>query len=195
MSEVLDTAVPKAAHVWARNGNDFYREPRWAADALFAAEPFREWIWDPACGTGNILKSAEAAGHVFTVGTDIVDRGYAGVEMHDFTHQCAPLCVKPGMAVSIVTNPPFALAETFIERALALADLKVAMLLRLAFLEGWKRHERIFSKTPLARVLVFRKRLSMLPGEMEVAGKGGTTAFAWFVWHKDHRGEPTIGWL
>ena len=54
-----------------------------------------------------------------------------------------------------VTNPPFHSAEGFVARALQQARGKVALLLRLAFLEGANRCRTIFRPHPPSRVWVF----------------------------------------
>jgi hypothetical protein len=92
---------------------------------------------------------------------------------------------------AIITNPPYSLAEQFVEVALERAPL-VIMLLRLAFLESEKRSD-ILDGGQLARVHVFERRLPM----MHRAGWNGnkatsSIAFAWFCWDRDHSGPATI---
>lgn len=174
-----------------RSGNDFYIEPSWSVRALLEAERFSGKVWDPACGSGTIPKTCEAF-DLDAVGSDIADRGYGGVQ--DFL---APEYEYVGVD-NIICNPPFNLAEKFIARALSVTQFKVAMLLRLAFLEG-QRRAILFRQTPLARVHVFAPRVSMPPGEMLLRGdvepSGGSVAFAWFVWSADHQGPATLNWL
>jgi hypothetical protein len=178
-----------------RVAGDFYVEPRWAVDALLDVEPFVGRSWDPACGIGTIPDAMNAR-QMACWGSDIVDRGWVDFlrcfEQHDFPGN--------GVAVgipapdNIVCNPPYNLAEAFIRHALAMATNKVAMLLRLSFLEGRKRGE-MFRSTPLARVWVFSRRVSMPPGGMDIPAKGGAVAFAWYVWQHGWRGPPHLGWL
>jgi hypothetical protein len=92
----------------------------------------------------------------------------------------------------VVTNPPFKLAEEFAHQALVLAQKKVALLARIQFLEGMKR-QKFFRSTPLARVWVFSKRLTMMNAEGWTGQ--GTLCFAWFVWDHAFDGKPTLGWL
>lgn len=83
-----------------------------------------------------------------------------------------------------ITNPPFRLAEQFIERALRLSRLGVAMFVRAAFLEGVGRYERLFSKAAPTDVLQFSERVVLHKGRL--APEGSTaTAYAWLVWRKD----------
>jgi len=96
---------------------------------------------------------------------------------------------------NIVTNPPYTLVESFISHALLVARGKVAILARLALLEGIKR-KALFKRQPPTRVWVSSRRMSMPPGGREdIEAKGGSIAYAWFVWEKGHGGPPTVGWF
>ena len=74
------------------------------------------------------------------------------------------------------------------------ADRKLALLLRLAFLEGSNRNKTIFTTTPPARVWVFSERITFYPAGMKAAGSG-TTAYAWFVWDKDAANTTELKWF
>lgn len=178
-----------------RADNDWYVEPRWAVDLLLDAERFAGNVWDPACGSGNIPAACRSRG-LRAFGSDKVYRGW-GLRAADFLEEGRAPDVDPPYD-NIITNPPYAHAEAFIHRGLEIARFKVAMLLRLSFLESRRRAE-MFATTPLARVHVFAERVSMPPGHLleagEVEAKGGTIAFAWFVWSHDHQGPPTLSWL
>jgi hypothetical protein len=58
-----------------RTNSDFYIEPEWCSERLFAVEQFTGAIWDPCCGIGRIVEAARRAGYP-TIASDIVDRGY-----------------------------------------------------------------------------------------------------------------------
>lgn len=170
-----------------REKDDFYPTPPEGTEALLSVEAFTGPIWEPACGDGAISKVLEAHGHE-VVSTDLVDRGYGDPRV-DFLMEWTP------RAPNIVTNPPFKMVAPFMRKALSLSTGKVAMLLRLACLEGTERGE-IFASSPLARVWVFRRRLTMTRGNYEGDVKqGGMLAFAWFVWEHGHDGPPTLGWI
>ncbi len=170
-----------------REKDDFYPTPPEATEALLRAEQFTGPIWEPACGDGAISKVLEAA-HYKVFSTDLVDRGY-GEHAVDFLMEYRPV------APNIVTNPPFKMVAPFIRKSLDLTTGKVAMLLRLACLEGTERGE-IFKTSPLARVHVFSKRLTMARGRVATAeDQGGMIAFAWFVWEHGYTGKPTLGWI
>lgn len=169
-----------------REKDDFYPTPPEGTRALLEVESFSGPIWEPACGDGAIANVLSAAGYD-VVATDLVERGH-GTPRVDF------LMEHRALAPNIVTNPPFKLAAPFMRKALELAEGKIAILLRLACLEGSERGE-IFDSTPLARVWVFRKRLTMMRGEVKDGQTGGMVAFAWFVWDRAHTGAPVLGWL
>lgn len=176
----------KQAHVWARDEFDWYVETESASAALFRNESFNGGVYDPACGKGNIIRSARAA-QIPAYGTDIVDRNplapgwFLGVR--DFLHDDGSL-----PAVNIVTNPPFyrgSGTEAFIYRALTLAEGKVAVFAPLPFLAGSKRAKGLFKEFPPIRVWVLTPRVSCPAGHyLEDGGKaaGGTEDWCWIVW-------------
>lgn len=173
----------------ARQKDDFYPTPRRGIEALLGVETFDGPIWEPACGDGAISSALKERGYS-VVSTDLVDRGY-GNHGIDFLMEFAP------QAPNIITNPPFKLAVPFVRKALHLTTGKVAMLLKIAFLEGIER-SKLFAESPLARVHVFSQRLAFAPGGSTGARQldgGGMMAFAWFVWEHGYTGKPTLGWI
>ena len=67
------------------------------------------------------------------------------------------------------------------------------MLCKLQIWEGKKRTE-MFKRTPFKKVWVFSKRLTLYRDGIKMKNSG-MIAFAWFVWDKQFKGEPTVGWL
>jgi len=186
-------AVAQAPHlqmVGSRTGaigRDFYETPKIATEALLTAEPMPHVIWEPACGTGAISKVLEAHGHK-VISTDLHDYGYGRPHQDFFGH-------VHGLATTIITNPPYGCADEFVEHACRLCP-KVAVLLRLQWLESQRRREGIFARHRLARVLVFSKRLPMMHQEgWEGPRSTSTIAYAWFVFHRDWDGKPEIDWV
>ena len=166
-----------------RNANDFYPTPDYATEALMNREFFSQKIWEPACGDGAISKVLEERGHT-TVSTDLIDYGF-GQPNVDF------LMEQKLLAPDIITNPPFSLAHEFAEKAIDLGVDKLALLVRLQFLEGVRRG-KFFQRHPPSTVWVFSKRLSF-----NVDGKfksGGVMAFAWFVFKKDNK-KTEVKWI
>lgn len=177
-----------------RHNMDFYTEPAWTVEALLRQESFCGLTWDPACGSGTIPKTFLAHG-LHAVGSDAAERPFG--ERHDFL---ATLDARPFHGVeNIVCNPPYGRAAEFIERALGIASVKVAMLLQSKFPYSQRRH-RLFTQHRPARLYFLSDRPSMPPGDKLLAGtveaKGGKLDYLWMVWHKGPLGEPTTcHWL
>jgi hypothetical protein len=87
-----------------------------------------------------------------------------------------------------VFNPPFRLAEQFIQQALASSRRGVAAIVRAAFLEGIGRYDRLYSIAPPDYVLQFTERVVMHKGRL--APEGSTaTAYAWLIWFPGIKAE------
>ena len=166
-------------------GPDYFPTPRWATHALIGNETFDGDIWECACGDGAMAEVLATTGNK-VVATDLHPRGH-GESGRDFL---AASCRVP----NIVTNPPYNCAEAFVAQGLRLAENKLALLLRLAFLEGANRASTIFAKTPPTRVWVFSERITFYMRGAARAGSG-TTAYAWFVWDKSASAETQLRWL
>jgi hypothetical protein len=168
------------------NGPDFFPTPRWATFALIENEAFRGDIWECACGDGAMSRVlAETDQPVRS--TDLYDRRYGTPGVNFLTAQ--------SRADNIITNPPFNCAEGFVVSGLRQAKYKLALLLRLAFLEGGNRGNTIFTNSPPSRVWVFSERITFYPSGVKPKGSG-TTAYAWFVWDKQApAGLTELKWL
>jgi hypothetical protein len=165
---------------------DYYDSPVEAVHKLRKIERLPPRIGEPACGRGNIVLPLRAAGHeVFA--SDLNDRGCP-----DSTSRIDFLLPGPYPEVdAIVTNPPFSLAEQFVEVALTRAPL-VIMLLPLRFLEC-KRSSGVLDDGTLARVHVFINRLPMMHREGWTGRKATSwMAVCWMVWDRCHSGPATI---
>ena len=168
------------------SGPDFFPTPRWATFALIENETFRGNIWECACGDGAMSRVLAETGQPIR-STDLYDRGY-GTPGVDFLE-------AQSKADNIITNPPFNCAEGFVVSGLRQAKYKLALLLRLAFLEGGNRSKTIFTNSPPSRVWVFSERITFYPSGVEQKGSG-TTAYAWFVWDKQApAGRTELKWL
>ncbi|MCL6612398.1 MAG: hypothetical protein K6T66_12725 [Peptococcaceae bacterium] len=80
---------------------------------------------------------------------------------------------------TIITNPPYSLAQHFVEKAFELAtpDTEIIMLLLLAFLEIKKRR-KFWQRHPVSRLYVFSERPSFTGTGTDAA------AYAWFIWNR-----------
>jgi hypothetical protein len=140
------------------DGPDFFPTPRWATFALIENEKFNGEIWECACGDGTMSRILEETGQPVR-STDLYDRGFgeAGVDF----------LMSQSRADNIVTNPPYNCAEGFVASGVKLAKRKIALLLRLAFLEGANRAKTIFTDNPPSRVWVFSERITFYPSDAE----------------------------
>lgn len=167
---------------------DFYATDERGIRELLKREKFNHTIWECACGMGHIGKVLEENNYKVKA-TDICYRGYGSKEEIDFFN------VKEN-DLDIVTNPPFFCANEFLEHALKISKpkTKIAMLFRLAFLEGQKRY-KLFKKYPIKKVYVFAKRLNCAKNADFKKYPNSRIAFAWFVWEVGYKGSTTIEWI
>ena len=171
-----------------REVNDYYATDPIAIDLLIKEETFSKNIWECACGEGHISERLKENG--FDVySTDLVDRGYQDGLM-DFLNSDIKF------DGDIITNPPYKYAKEFVGKSLdSVGDgNKVAMFLKLTFLEGKKRKE-LFEKYPFKTLYVSSSRIACAKnGDFEKA-KGSAVAYGWYVWEKGFNGDPVIKWI
>jgi len=172
---------------------DFYKTPIKATLALLEREEFEGMIWEPASGDGAISTLLEAKyGKENVMSSDIQTADHVhGRKGVDFLK-----CNIPYPEVKcIITNPPYKLAQEFVEHALKHASRKVAMLLPLSFLESQRRY-KLHKWAPLKAVYVFSRRIRCLKkSDPKELSKVKGTVFAWFVWDHYNQEDPTIGWI
>lgn len=189
------------------HGADFFPTWPWATRALCAhvlprfqpspdlilrpgcsvAEPlWRQTVWEPAAGQGHMVRPL-CERFELVIPSDIHDYG-AGYPQHDFLWP-VPMVINPDW---IITNPPFRLFIEFAERALALAQRGVALLGRLAVLEGRLRYERLFRSRPPDIVAPFVERVPMAAGRL---GDSTATAYAWLVWSRIASETTSVRWI
>ncbi|MDO4720937.1 MAG: NAD(P)-dependent oxidoreductase [Peptostreptococcaceae bacterium] len=182
---MFDTLIK---HSKEREKLDFYATDQRAITELLKRERFRKQIYEPACGEGHIGKVLEEYGYKVKA-EDICYRGYGSEKEVDF------FTVQENH-LDIVTNPPYFCAESFLKHALEISreQVKIAMLFRLAFLEGQKRYD-LFREHPPQKVYVFSKRLNCAKnGEFEKYKSSGI-AFAWFLWEVGYVGSTELKWI
>jgi hypothetical protein len=137
-------------------------------------------ILEPSAGDGAIVRELLAAGvPADRVRAIEIDPGRAAqvpcvTQCEDFL-KCRPWR-REDEPWLVIGNPPFSLAQEFVEHSLAIVAPggTVAMLLRLAFLESQKRAS--FHREHPADLYVLPRRPSF-------TGKGtDSAAVAWFLW-------------
>ncbi len=170
-------------------GHDLYETPACAVRALLrTGEVDRHGaIWEPCAGRGAIVCELRAAGCT-VVAHDLVayDSADDGIETPiDFLMER-----KPPLGVStIITNPPYKLADAFIRNGLNLG-LPFVALLRLMAYEGTARSDLM--DCHLRRTWSGIERLPTMHREgwqgPRTASAG--TPFAWFVFEPSARQAP-----
>jgi hypothetical protein len=196
-------ARARKSHIFAKERHGHYVEPLWTSARLIEVDDFgppRSLIYDPSCGWGRILRSAIDAGYR-AAGSDIVDRlhrrqlGLVTTRFYkaDFLNGGPPTRAP---IMSIICNPPFESIPEFCERALQLAEYKVAMMCLLRRLPA----ARWLRSMPLETIYLITPRPSMPPGSWIAAGNepgGGTQDFVWLVFNKlrSPRSAPVTRWL
>jgi len=176
-----------------RQKHDFYPTPEYATKALLRREDFRGTTWECACGDGAISKVLKRKGYdVYS--SDLYNYGYGDVNV-DF------LTAEPiGNFDNIITNPPYKIATEFVLHAQEIANRKIAMLLKLVFLESSSRYKKLFCLDQLIKewrlktVYVFSKRLKIYKDGI-IGKNSGLIAYAWFIWEFDYEGKPYIDWI
>lgn len=171
-----------------REIHDYYATDPKTIKPLFEKESFSEHIWEPACGEGHLSKNIRELNHS-VLSSDLINRGFG-----DFF--CDFLQSQNHWNGDIITNPPYKYAQEFVEHSLELISNgnKVAMFLKLTFLEGQKRR-KMFDKYPPKIIYVFSERQKCaINGKFEETGSSAA-AYAWFVWQKGFTGKPTIEWI
>lgn len=130
-----------------RQQHDYYATEPKAMELLLAEEQFSPVIWECACGEGHLSKVLEQHGFE-VISTDLIYRGFGDPEPLDFLKE-----TLDGFEGDIVTNPPYSVGLEFVQRALESIRPggKVAMFLKVQFLEGQKRGA-FFKDTPPNRL-------------------------------------------
>lgn len=194
---------------WPKQEYDWFCEPRWLAEQIFDEISFGDpgapdLIFDPCCGTGNILDVAKARGHP-TIGGDIIDRH----PKHRFNrgniliNQPIP-SAPPGRSISVVTNPPYSyeqdVAEKVIRRVLDVVPIRrAAFILPIAFLAGQNRWRFFARDLRPSHVLICSQRPTMPPGalidEMPKPFDGGMADYCVIVYSFPHKWRTETRWL
>lgn len=180
----------------ARRPEDFYPtgQPE-AIRALLSRDASRILplgrVWEPAIGAGDLARPMIEAG-LEVIGSDIVDRGFPGVEIrsfYDFNRSLAP---------AIITNPPYSEINA--------RDGHGRWLRHTLGLQGWEYCAMLLSwDWPAARAnglgaLLDERPFSycyLMRWKLDFTGEGSPPhRNAWFVWDRRWDGrEPAFRWL
>jgi hypothetical protein len=168
---------------------DGFGSPAIAVQELLLRERFNSCIWEPAAGEFDIVKILRPKFSVFT--SDIHQWDEQLQLKQDFL-ECSGLPF--GQRCDIITNPPFSLAQEFIEKSLELLQFgsKLALLLPLRILEGINRKKAVYDKMPPVRIWVFSYRIPRMH-RFGYTGKKSTEmmAFCWIIWQRGNYNNGT----
>lgn len=167
---------------------DYYATDPMAAKLLLNVERFNKNVWECASGENHLADVFKQYG--YNVRTSDIVRRTASTEVLDFLKCCEK------WNGDIVTNPPFNCCLDFVKKALSIVPKghKVAMFLRLQFLESMERWE-FFRESPPKVVYVSSKRIKCGKNGVFNTESSSIAAYAWFVWEKGFKGNPTISWI
>lgn len=151
-----------------------YRTPAWVTDLLLAHFELRGTVWEPACGGNDMVMAIRAHGYKVRA-SDI-----RGTPPEDFLgHLTTGQKLVFG---SVVTNPPFAAAQEFIERALEVTEAQrgmVAMLLAFPYDTAIKTRGHLFKHLAFDAKMPLGRRVQWVGfGDKATAREN----HAWFVW-------------
>lgn len=174
-----------------REVNDYYAtDPNTINDLLdmMKDEPFDNNIWENACGELHMSNRLTEKGYnVFS--SDIIKRTPE-------VHQLDFLEYNGFWHGDIITNPPYKFAKEWVYRSMSTLShgRKLAMFLKLTFLEGVGRKE-MFKLYPPKYVFVYSRRAMCAKNGEFGKDAGNAVAYAWYVWEKGFVGEPKIRWM
>lgn len=192
MTQNRSTAVMQR-RVEARDSLDDFPTPPWATRAILTMLALAGRI-DPAdtcrepCANRGFMERPLSEVFTQVEASDVHDYG-CGYAVQDYLFGLDPEPVD-----WTFMNPPFRLAQQFIERAIRTSRKGVCCIVRSAFAEGEERYRELFSVYPPAYEVQHCERVVMLRGRMVQSGaidpyaeKPGTkastaTAYTWFVW-------------
>ncbi len=172
-----------------REENDFYAtNPKALELFLDNFKKLNDCVWECACGEGHLAELLKNRGYCVEA-TDLIDRGY-GVSGKNFLEY---VCPTEG---DILTNPPFKLAEKFVEKGMSLLyqGNHLILFLKIQFLEGQKRKE-LFKKYPPKYVYCHSSRQQCSKNADFENLKATTQFYAWYVWEKGYTGDTIIKWI
>lgn len=173
----------------AERGDDLYETPPAVTRALCRNYCLPQRVWEPACGRGAMVAVLRDEEGLDVVATDLNDHGWDGaITRVDFLmEQAAPEGVD-----TIVTNPPYKLANEFARHALKLCP-HVCLFLRLAWLESMGRADLLDAGSGFKYLMPFKARVPMMHRDgWQGSRSSSAVAFAWFIWERGFAGAPTV---
>lgn len=177
----------------AADSPDDFPTPPWATRGFMEhvindCGPFSKMsALEPACGAGHMAKVLkEYFGEVRA--SDAYAYGYGAVRDY------LDVPYEANAVDWVITNPPFRLAEEFVQRSLMVARLGVAVLVRTVFIESSGRYRSLFENIPPTKFAQYVERVPMVRGRLDKKASTAT-GYAWLVWEKEKVGFPRLMWV
>ena len=196
LSVAVQTGMKTTWRPEERATDDFYTTDPKAFGMFLEHYRIDKIVWEPACGTGNLSRVMEQiCDKVYS--TDLRNRGY-GESGVDFL-QCDRV---PDGVTSIITNPPYSLADEFIKHAIDILPVggTYIALMNLGYLAGRKRFAEIYSSRWLEAVYVHCGRINCWKND-DRTQHSSPVNYAWFVFRKPANmvdgleDQPQIYWM
>lgn len=196
----------------ARDSLDDFPTPPWATRALVECVLFPNLdvfdprnvlasltAWEPAANRGYMSRTLREYFKIVRT-SDVHDYSVEPhIEMQDAVYDflipgLETACLRAHGANWVITNPPFRLAEQFIQRSFQVPNWRgTAMLVRTSFLEGVARYADLFKTQPPSIVAQFVERVPMFRGRIDPEGSTAT-AYCWLVWMQGFDGTQLM-WI
>jgi len=175
-----------------RQNEDYYATDPKAAVLLLELEKFSENIWECACGEGHLSQVFEKAGYKVR-SSDLMDRGFGETGVDFLSEE------NKFWDGDIITNPPYKYAQEFIQKSLDIIPngKKVAMFLKVQFMEGKGRKNMFISNPPKVVYVSSSRLLCAKNAEFDkmIANGGSAVAYAWYIWEKGFDGVTQLKWF
>jgi hypothetical protein len=191
---------------------DDFPTPPWATRALIEhilpeLKTYKGIILEPACNRGHMVKPlSEHKAAVY--GTDVLDYGthyqnktlnfiapetnWTDFFVHVKGEDDDYMVLTPDW---MITNPPFNIAEQFIQKCIDLKMPNVALFVRSSFAEGKRRYRRLFSVKPPKIEAVFCERVSLVPKKLDRKASLATS-YCWMIWDlNEHKSKTQKVWI
>jgi hypothetical protein len=161
----------------ARRAKDFYETPPWMTQELLRHIPLlpSQTVFEPCCGDNSITYVLITKSAVFTNDIDPLRSAHYH---RDATQE---MIWQTGPYDWVITNPPFGQNAplAIVQHALRRANVGVAMMLRLSFLEPTKARGPWLKAHPPDQMIVMPRH------SFTGNGKSDSVTTAWMIWRKD----------
>lgn len=174
-----------------------FQTQRWAIEAVLDVELTTQRILDPCCGLGiigDVCRDMPSRPRIDEIDIEDWSQLFPLQSLFDPLNffridffQWAPDLSDH----TVIMNPPFSLAEKFVDHAMALGARKIITFQRQAWRESAGRRE-FWERNSPARVWVCGARAPCwrfdLLGTEKAEKSSSPTSYAWYVWERGHKG-------